>query len=90
MPSILTLYSEIYIHLNVMETYREVYHLKDAIKQQDAFMVFSLSFLDVFRQSVEKPHNMQHELASSIVFESSYFTGSSEQNNEKEFNDLLA
>ena len=59
-PSILTLYKEKYIHLNIVETQREVYHLKDTIKQQDVFMVFSkrrLNSLDVFRHSVENPHN---------------------------------
>ena len=53
-------------------------------------MVFSLNSLDVFRYSVEKPHNTcTTQLVSSVVFESSYFIGSSEQNTEKEFNDLL-
>ena len=50
-------------------------------------MVFSkrrLNFLDVFRNSVKKPPNtFTTQLVSSIVFESSYFIGSSEQNSEK-------
>ena len=48
------------IYTNVIETYREVYHLKDIIKQQDVFMVFSkrrTNSLNVFRHSVEKSHN---------------------------------
>ena len=56
-------------------------------------MMFSKSRLnshDVFRNSVEKPHNTYTtQLVSSIAFQSSYFVGSSEQNNGKEFNDLL-
>ena len=56
-------------------------------------MVFSkrrVNFLDVFRNSVKKPHNtFTTQLVSSIVFESSYFIGSSEQNSEKKFNDVL-
>ena len=76
-----------------METHRDVDHLKDTIKQQGVFMVFSkrrLNSLDVFRHSVEKPHNTcTTQLFSSIVFESSYFRGSSQQKSEKEFNDLL-
>ena len=76
-----------------METQREVYDLQDTIKQQDVFMVFSnrrLNSLDIFRHSVEKPHNTcTTQLISSIVFESSYFIGSSEQNSEKEFNYIL-
>ena len=56
-------------------------------------MVFSkkrLSSLDVFGHSVEKLHDAcTTQLVSSIVFESSYFIGISEQNSEKEFNDLL-
>ena len=82
MPSILTLYKEKHIHLNIMKTYRGVYHLKDVIKQQDVFLVFSkrrLNCLDVFRHSVEKPHKTcTTQLVSSTVFESSYFIGSSE------------
>ena len=65
-----------------MKTYRGVYHLKDVIKQQDVFLVFSkrrLNCLDVFRHSVEKPHKTcTTQLVSSTVFESSYFIGSSE------------
>ena len=76
-----------------METQREVYPLTETIKQQDVFMVFSkrrLNSLDVFRYSVENPHNTYTtQLVSSIVFGSSYFIGSSEQNSEKEFNGLL-
>ena len=76
-----------------METQTEIYHLKDKIKQQDVFMVFSkkrLNTFDVFRHSAEKPHNTcTTQLISSIVFESSYFIESSKQNSEKEFNDLL-
>ena len=46
--------------------------------------------LVVFRHSVEKPDNTCiAKLVSSILFESSYFIGSSEQNREKKFNDLL-
>ena len=57
---------------------------KDTIKQQDVFMVFSLNSLDVFRHLVEKPHNTcTTQLVSSVVFESSYFIGNSEQNSEK-------
>ena len=42
------------------------------------------------RHSVEKPHNTRTiQLASTVVFESSYFIGSSEQNSEKQFNYLL-
>ena len=84
MPSILTLYSEKY-------TKRRVYHLKDPIKEKDVFKMFSkrrLNSLGVFRHSVEKPHNST-QLVSSIVFESSYFIGSSEQNSETELNDIL-
>ena len=45
---------------------------------------------DDFRNSLEKPHNIcTTQLVSSTVFESSYFVGSSEQNCEKECNDLL-
>ena len=48
----------------------EIYHLKDTIKQQD--MVFSkrrVNSLNVFRHSVEKPHNTcTTQLVSSIVF----------------------
>ena len=54
------LYSEQYTHLNIRETCREIYHLKDTIKQEDVFMVFSkrtLKSLDVFRHSLEKPYN---------------------------------
>ena len=83
MPLILTLRSEKYMHLNVME-HRQVYHLKDTTKQQNVFMVFSkrrLNSLDVFRHSVEKPHNTCiRQLVSTIIFESSYFIGSSEEN----------
>ena len=46
---------------NIMKTQSEVYHLKDTIKQQDVFMIFSkrsLKSLDVFRHSVEKPYNL--------------------------------
>ena len=85
----LTLYSEKYIHLNVME-HREVYHLQDTIKQQDVYMVFSLNSLDVFRHLVEKPHNTcTTQLVTLIVFESFNFIGSSEQNSEKGLNDLI-
>ena len=66
---------------------------KDTVKQQGVFMVFSkrrLNSFDVFRHSVEKPHiTCTRQLVSSIIFESPYFIGSSEQNSEKEFNDLL-
>ena len=93
LQSILTVYSEKYILLNVMETQREVYHLKDTIKQQHVFMAFSkrrLNSLNVIRRSVEKLHNTcTKQLVSSIVFEISCFIGSSEQNSEKEFNDLF-
>ena len=93
LSSILTLYSEKYIPLNIMETSREVYHLKYTIKQQDAFMAFSkrrLNSLDVFRQSVDKPHNTcTTQLVSSIVIESSYSRRNSEQNSEKKNYDLL-
>ena len=45
---------------------------------------------DVFRHSVEKLHNRcTTQLVSSIAFESPYIIGSSKQNSEKEFNDLL-
>ena len=76
-----------------METSREVYHLKGTIKQQDVFMVFSkrrLNSLDVLRHSVEKPHNTcTTQLVNSVIFESSYFIGSSKQKSYEEFNDLL-
>ena len=56
-------------------------------------MVFSestLNSLDAYRHSAEKPHNTcTTKLVSSIVFKRSYFTVISEQNREKEFNDLL-
>ena len=49
-----------------------------------------LNSLDVFRHSVERPHKTcTTQLVSSVVFEHSYFIGSSKQNSEKEFNDLL-
>ena len=76
-----------------MQSWREVYHLKDTIKQQEVFKMFSkrrLKSLDVFSHSAEKPHNTcTTQLVSSIVFESSYFIGSSEQDSKKVFNDLL-
>ena len=58
--------------------------MKDTINQQDVFLVFPKSrlnsLLDVFRHSVERPHNTcPIQLVSSIVFESSYFIGSFEQ-----------
>ena len=63
------------------------------MKQQEVFIVFLrkiMNSLEVFRYSIEKPHNTcTTQLVSSIVFESSYFIGISEQNSEKEFNDLL-
>ena len=43
-----------------METQTEVYRLKNTIKKQNISMVFSkrrLNSLDVFRNSLEKPHN---------------------------------
>ena len=76
-----------------METKREVYYLKDRIKQQDVFIVLSkrkLNSLNVFRHSAEKPHNTcTTQVVSSIVFESSYCIGSSQQNSKNEFYDLL-
>ena len=75
LSSISTLCSEKYIHLNIMEITREVCHLKDTIKQQDVFLVFSKRRLSshVFRHSVEKPHNTYTtQLVSYIVFQSSY------------------
>ena len=64
-----------------MEIYREVYHLKDALKQQDVFMLLSKRTLkspDIFMHSVEKPYNTcTAQLVSCIVFESSYCIGSS-------------
>ena len=88
LPSKLILYSKKSIHLIVMEIWREIHHLKDTIKQQDVSMVFSkrrLDSLDVFRYSVEKLHNScTTQLVSSIVFESSYFIRSSEQNSKKD------
>ena len=66
---------------------RSVIYRQDTIKQQDAFMVFSKRRLDslyVFRHSVENPHSTcTTQLVISIVFESSYFIGSSEQYIEK-------
>ena len=57
-------------------------------------MVFSestLNSLDAYRHSAEKPHNTcTTKLVSSIVFKRSYFIVISEQNREKEFNDLLS
>ena len=51
-------------------------------------MVFSkrrLNSLDVFRHSVEKSRNASTtQLVNSIVYESSYFTGISQQNSEKD------
>ena len=64
-----------------------MYHLENSIKQQDVFMVFSkrrLNSLAVVRHSVQKPRNTcTTQLVNSIVFESSYCIGSSEQNNKK-------
>ena len=81
---------------------RSIYHLKDTIKQRDVFMVFRrrletgfwiqkrLNSVDVVRHSAEKPHNTcTARVVSSIVFESSYCLGSSEQNISKEFYGLL-
>ena len=88
LPSKLILYSKKNIHLIAMETWREIHHLKDTIKQQDVSMVFSkrrLDSLDVFRYSVEKLQNVcTTQLVSSIVFESSYFIRSSEQNSKRD------
>ena len=70
-----------------MEAQRSIYHLKDTIKQQDVFMVFSKKRLNSFdgaRHSVEKPHNTcTTQLVSFIVSYRSYCIGSSEQNSEK-------
>ena len=77
-----------------METKREVYlSSKRYHKAADVFMVFSkrrLNSLDVVRHSVEKPHKTCNtQVVSSIVFESSYCIGSSQQNSKKEFYDPL-
>ena len=54
------------------------------------FLKRRMDSLDVFKHLVEKPHNTcTTQLVSSVVFESSYFIGFSEQNSEKEFNELL-
>ena len=61
-----------------METKRDAYHLMVFLKKR-------LNFLDVVRNSVEKAHSTcTTQLFSSIVFESSYFIGSSEQNSKKQ------
>ena len=46
-------------------------------------------FHSVSKKDTEKPHSMHYTTLSSIVIESSFFIGSSEQNSDKEFNDLL-
>ena len=57
------------MHLNVMETKRDAYHLMVFLKKR-------LDFLDVFRNSVEKADSTcTTQLLSSIVFESAYFIG---------------
>ena len=54
------------------------------------FSKMRVNSLDVFRHSVETPDNTCiTKLVSSILFESSYFIGNSEQNSEKKFSDLL-
>ena len=50
-----------------------VYHLKDTTKQQDVFMMLSkrvLKFLNVFRHSVEKPHDTYN---TQLEFECSFY-----------------
>ena len=59
----------------------KILYLKDTIKQQHVFMVFSkrrLNSLDAFTLLVIKPHSTcTTQLVSSTVFESSYFIGNS-------------
>ena len=66
---------------------KSIYHLKDTVRKEKVFMVFSerrLNSLDVVRHSVEKPHNTRTtQLVSFIVFESSYCIGSSKQKSKK-------